>query len=115
MRLTNKLGIAYEVEDFSNCYEAVDKLGEIEDIEGRLGIEISVLLNMQLYGNFYIKSEKGRIEKAKKTKKQMVYCTTPNLGMMVLHKAYRLFRYKGRNYYFKDRGKTWALTKEELE
>lgn len=27
----------------------------------------------------------------------------------------RLFYYHFRNYYFKDYGKTWALTKQELE
>lgn len=34
---------------------------------------------------------------------------------MLLVKSYRLFRYHDEvNYYFKDYGKTWALTKEEL-
>lgn len=90
------------------------KLADLKDIEDKLGIEILTLLDMQSHGNFYVKLESGKIERAHKPKKQVIYFTMPDLGMMYKYEAYRLFYYYSRNYYFKDYGETWALTKEEL-
>ena len=57
-RLTSKMGIAYSVEDFTNCYEAVDKLGELEDIEEDLGIDLIELFSKQHEDCYDLKIEK---------------------------------------------------------
>lgn len=91
------------------------ELKRYRDIEKKLGIAISTLLNMQLYGKFYVKLEDGEIEKAHKQKNEVIYFSTPHFGIMIKYKAYRFFCYHLKNYYFADYGKTWALTREELE
>lgn len=105
----------YRPANFHTSIDCYNKCGKLEDIEDELGIEILTLLNMQLHGDFYVKLESGEIEKAHKQKKQVIYFTTPDLGMMYKYEAYRLFYYHSRNYYFKDYGKTWSLRKEDFE
>lgn len=83
-----------------------DKLHDLEDIEQELGIDLATLF---------------------KAIKNGVYCKyTPNLmcaielcfnnGMYGYNQGQFYFcDYKDNEYWLKDYGKTWALTKEELE
>ena len=118
-RLTKKNDIGYfptyERETKENYYDLIHKLGKLEDIEEELGIDLLTLFRA-LKNGIYLKfgSEKNT-----------------GVGVYYEHRAIlpRHFDkdYKGYfidlqlelsinfNFYFKDYGKTWALTKEELE
>ena len=98
------------IEDDSEC---IDKLGELEDIEEKLGIDLKT----------YVKSTK--IEE-----NQVVYIKykKPEEDQYIIEEQYIADRYYGYylckfsfefagqfTCYIKDYGKTWALTREELE
>ena len=51
MRLTEKMGIAYAPKDFTNDRECCDKLGQLEDIEEELGIDLIALFKALKSGN----------------------------------------------------------------
>jgi len=78
------------------------KLGQLEDIEDELGIDLTILFSAlkkgiyaKDYGRFNVSSIDlidGYIDFKRKNKKPYIHCA-----------------------YLKDYGKTWALTKGELE
>jgi hypothetical protein len=81
------------------------KLGQLEDIEDKLGIDLLVYSKMTLgttvYSNKYGFGEQDL--------QQYIYS--------FWYKAFCIKGYKGELipvYYVKDYGKTWALTKDEL-
>ena len=89
----------------------VDKLGKLEDIEEELGIDLITLFD---------------IDKQLNTKKEIWFKIEDEIEenlrfdsyyiIDLKHKAFVKIEYEPLDYlYFKDYGKTWALTKEELE
>ena len=76
------------------CYQnCVDKLGKLEDIEDELGIELTTLFGM-LKNGFYIKDE---------------------TGILFVQNVEQWEKLKQYSDFTSQYGKTWALTKEELE
>ena len=123
-RLTRKIKGYYSV-DLRNClpmeYEqiensnaCVDKLGKLEDIEEELGIDLITLFKALKDRQVIFKHIYG-LENPK------IYLETHKIaGLLFDGKNYGLWLYDngfGDEFwvYTKDYGKTWALTKEELE
>ena len=81
---------------------AIDKLGQLEDIEDELGIGLSILFKA-LKDGIWVKTKNGI------SKHHTIH----------LHKWQQLklclFYHPYSHLSIKDYGKTWALTKEELE
>ena len=128
MRLTDKYTCkgkeTYRISNVEKESKALTKLGKLEDIEQELGIDLITLLNV-IKNGFYVKDKSGYID---------YRASYDNLGDEVKyafivdykHKELRWmhnymcgrvhpFVYGCPTYKFKDYGKTWALTKEELE
>ena len=81
--------------------QCVNKLGQLEDIEEELGIDLITLFKA-LKDGIYVNGEKEHV--------LLFY------DMDFFNKtSFQLHASNGINYYFKDYGKTWTLTKEELE
>ena len=118
MRLTEKKekyieelktnGHIYFIDDIlpNNCKltsRSIDKLGRLEDVEEELGIDLITLvkaLKDGIYTNKWLHKTKYGIDLERKRFEG--HCSG-DYG--VVETSY---------YYFKDYGKTWALTKEEL-
>lgn len=84
-----------------------NKLGEIEDVEDELGIDLRILIKAIRIGI-----------KAKWENNEIVSLTVLGCFQLLFNqKCFQLIDYNGKKwfYYFKDYGKTWALTEEELE
>lgn len=112
MRLTAKLS---ENEYINNCFptKIYNKLGKLEDIEEEIGIDLIFITTLK---KFYGKKESSIQEYIIGVRKEEhVYVDFTEKCIRVL------FLWDGWDYadhdifYFKDYGKTWALTKEELE
>lgn len=99
MRLTEKLIDTYRI-GFDEEMQGINKLGQLEDIEDRLGIDLITLFNAYFNG-FYIKGG-------------FVRGGEYYLELCLETKSFRL-KATDDKYYFEDYGKTWALIKEELE
>ena len=81
----------------------ITKLGQLEDIEDELGINFVTLFKALKEGIYTKPYEQSHINFGK-------------LGAIDYQKKrFRSQRIGGNYYKFKDYGKTWALTKEELE
>ena len=76
----------------------IQKLGQLEDIEEQLGIDLITLLKVQTTGAYF----KGADRKWKPTTYYDEKC-------FVVHET-EIYRF-----YFKDYGKTWSLNKEDLQ
>ena len=90
----------------------VDKLGKLEDIEEQLGIDLITLFNIDQQLNtkkeMWIKNWDDEIEENFRFSSYYIIDLT--------HKAFVKMECEPIDYfYFKDYGKTWAVTKEELE
>ena len=110
-RLTQRNGDSYVHEEYmmtrgGSCTgvtrlrnQAIDKLGELEDIEEELGIDLITFSKALIKGIYTRKfgDYSGELLSFQKD------CFVVGGG------------YDTYVYYFKDYGKTWALTKEELE
>ena len=111
MRYTQKFEDKYDlvgdsddnVKEFvKNCGGILDKLGRLEDIEEELGIDLVTLSKASFAEALYFKSDKtNRIE------------YKPFTAMSIKYKTI-IFGFDSTIVEFKDYGKTWALTKEEL-
>lgn len=108
--IASKLTGGYDLRCESNICSAIEKLGQLEDIEERLGIDLIEAIELCKQVNskkvVYIK-EKWGIDTLK---------IFDDLDIELLH--HRLYSntrgmYVSLDLY--DCGKTWALTKEELE
>jgi len=91
-----------------------NKLGKLEDIEEELGIELVVLFKALYEGVYIIDSDENIIFE----EPMLSFNQEKNTNLYVLdgvtsYPPNKLC--KSYSYYFKDYGKTWALTKEELE
>ena len=107
MRLTNKnndvpndYGISYKT-----TKKCIQKLGQLEDIEDELGIDLKVFVNM-IKGTKVFSKRNGEIYEQ-------------DFDYYDFHFYYQCFCLNISGslepmYYAKDYGKTWALTKEEL-
>ena len=102
MRFTEKTIYGYEIKD---CIEmATYKLSQLEDIEEELGIDLIILFKALTKGIY----RKTNYDIVFYNPSSMSITKTPHFGWCLYHRSYtRLFP--------KDYGKTWALTKEELE
>lgn len=110
MRLTKKgktIPYTREYADADCIRKITRKLGQIEDIEDELGVELLTLARASKEG-IYV--DEGK------------YCHTNDLVIRYVEGEKLSFRSESIDfflavqiYYYKDYGKTWALTKEELE
>lgn len=87
------------------------KLGELEDIEEDLGIDL-ITLWKSLTGIVYYKTRCGQVCGG--------FGSLINTSLGVVERKYALFISdiacaNGEIFQFKDYGKTWALTREELQ
>ena len=101
-RLTEKLeNEHYKVSPkfYEISFIASDKLGQLEDIEEELGIDLITLFKALTNGVYYLNKQK-----------ELHWCQARNL--VISQKSLRVYRHHYK--LFKDYGKTWALTKEEL-
>ena len=95
--------VVWEEKDIINC---INKLGQLEDIEEELGIDLIALFKA-LKNGVYHKVLRGTKYKTfyfdyvelRKDKEESWYLLVPTTAIM----------------YIKDYGKTWALKMEELE
>ena len=103
-RLTYKVNDYYYFDNVDELMDVSNKLGQYEDIDEELGIDLITLFKViknGFYTNFYTKNR---------------YCA-PCYNIVKLE----LKRIQVNDYdecfsvNFKDYGKTWALTREELE
>lgn len=137
MRLTKKKEYGYMLEikgvDTSIGQKAIiigdtaNKLGQLEDIEDELGIDLLTFSKL-----LYALDKECVYVKVKKTKQYNGYSVDEETGEIERNIIARFSRYANgtrewfftisfgnissvNHYLLKDYGKTWALTKEELE
>lgn len=120
-RLTEKLDAHYRADEvfyeqgkpqFVYGGKVIDKLGQLEDIEEELGIELSVLFKA-IKNGVWVWNDKKHTEYFKD--KVYGFTNYKTKDGLTEYKT-KTFRLIGVDYYeMKDYGKTWALTKEELE
>lgn len=99
-RLTYKVNDHYYFDNIDELIDASNKLGKLEDIEEELGVDLITLFKCIEYG-FYTKYNY-----------YPSYCNTFDLETKLI-KVNDCDEHFTLN--FKDYGKTWALTREELE
>lgn len=105
-RLTKKNEIGYDTTGTYNSYfnatiKIVNKLGQLEDIEEELGIDLITLFKALKYGVFVVESNERFI-----VDDEIERLDVSN-GVFTTHNEYLELE-------FKDYGKTWALTTKEL-
>ena len=103
MRLTKKLTDTIYTHISGMEMTVTNKLGQLEDIEEELGIDLITLFKAEKDGIWY--NSNGTF-----------YFNYFDVSLA--HRCFRRYVDYFRNYMsfdFKDYGKTWALTKEELE
>lgn len=107
MRLTYKSNGEYLADSYIDeaMIAFIDKLGQLEDIEDELGIDLITLFKAYTNG-FYVKGENDK-----------QYIDFENSLNAIAFKNGEMFYGHKWSYQYvnlKDYGKTWALTKEEL-
>lgn len=114
-RLTTK-GQYSEPYDYKSGTVCINKLGQLEDIENELGIDL-ITFYKALTNGFYI--DKKQVEKEpawEDMEEKITHINCPKYFRFNLwYKTIEVDRFG--NYleiWLKDYGKTWALTKEEL-
>ena len=85
---------------------AFEKLGKYEDIDEKLGLPYPVLIKMLKNGNIYVKKKNNEIINICE---YSLDCNGLDYWFLDIGKGY--YNIVG----LKDYGKTWALTREELE
>lgn len=108
MRLTKKgktIPYAREYADADSIRKITRKLGQIEDIEDELGIDLVTLFKAMNEGFYYLYGD-AVLFADPENEECGIECYGRKYGIMWagVHAAYT-----------SDYGKTWALTKEELE
>ena len=86
----------------------IQKLGQLEDIEEELGIDLITLFNVLKNGYAWIKTKQG-IQKA-----TVGAFSLKNLKVVLSYDMSEGGWNFHKNMHLTDYGKTWALTKEEL-
>lgn len=125
MRLTNKVGIDYIYGNFVSLNEphksVANKLGQLEDIEEELGIDLITLFKALKNGAIFncdngdvhfIELKEMCIAKGMNPK---AFCKPSFIKLVANDIGWFLVLYNEYPFSTKDYGKTWALTKEELE
>lgn len=121
MRLTKKYECGYEIRtEPHNCgcgelqvpickdQDVKNKLGQLEDIEEELEIDLIVLFEALKNGVYYYSNQQ--------LAKDHVFLISKYLTIYNDKLAYDFMTtFEKKLLLFKDYGKTWALTKEELE
>ena len=120
MRLTEKNGFCYVVnikpednstkEEITLVGESINKIGQLEDIEEELGIDLITLFKAVKYGVYYFTN-------GTQLTRDYVYLTDNYTSVGIREKlSYSFLTAFGRQILlFNEYGKSWALTKEELE
>lgn len=111
MRLTKKR-IDGHYDDVDECVSTrcSDKLGRLEDIEDELGVDLSVYLRVCALGRkIYVKFQ-GEVLEMKVIHKLVYNPDLESFGFFAPPDGGFLPRFPMSEY-----GKTWALTREELE
>ena len=93
----------------------VDKLGTLEDIEEELGIDLITLFKALKDGIWTNQEQWYGDEKQGKIRFFQVRLLLEENAIGCIHNSMWKGKEVIRTLYFKDYGKTWALTKEELE
>lgn len=132
-RLTEKRGNFYYDKGECVCTECSDKLGKLEDIEEQRKVDL-IVLNKALNEGFYFKKYKNEMEEMEETGNYDILFACPSKYTVVnfwyntieiyVAPKWKIDYSKNLeiNYpavegevWFKDYGKTWALSREELE
>ena len=92
---------------FFKMNECVQKLGQLEDIEEELGIDLITFFKYLSAKEVFFINDFNKIQRA------VVRSIIKN-GLIVFEKAFSWGECDF-TLYFNDYGKTWALTKEELK
>lgn len=102
--------------DKEECDNAENKLGQLEDIEEQLGIDL-VTLFKALSDGFYFIDERGVFHNTRCYLKPVLdaYRNKIEIQEYVDNAGGYWFKNTGEYVRLSDYGKTWALTKEELE
>ena len=107
MRLTDKNATRQGTTiGFPNAIACYWKLKDLEDIEDELGIELITLFKALKDGFYY----KGKEKKCRFCYVSACFGSIELKNAGILYSTISNKKY----FYFKDYGKTWALTKEEL-
>jgi hypothetical protein len=108
MRLTKKTKCGYENE-CCEITECSDKLGQLEDIEEELGIDLITLFKALKFGVYYF-TNAGQLTR------DYVWLMDNYMGVRTNGKLSYSFMtmFEKQTLLFNDYGKTWALTKKEL-
>lgn len=116
--LVSEDGINYQYVGYADNFKAfdgkpIDKLSKLEDLEEELGVPLEVLFKALKEG-VYAKFEEGKILE---TNIKLYYgCGNEFKIRVVCLEIGQYEDFEWDDYLFvKDYGKTWALTKEELE
>ncbi len=103
----------YQIKDDVMIHNAIDKLGQLEDIEERLGIKLSTLIKAVDDGIY--SKEYNEMRKVDLIRLELV----PGYPVTKYEYTFEgLCLYDDdleECYEFKDYGKTWALTKKEIK
>ena len=97
-------GVFFENQVLAIDGEAIDKLGQLEDIEEEFGIDLITLFKAVMNG-FWYKNKYG-------------YHQADDYEYVIdleSNRLVKLYEEDGRIFCFEDYGKDWALTKKELE
>ena len=99
----------YESDKQSTILKLCKKLGQLEDIEEELGIDLITLFKILKRKKIYWVNEYN-----KKIQQMIMYGECDLMGIFVYEKGFE-YPECSKHLLYKDYGKTWALTKEELQ
>jgi len=102
-------------EELSTKLDSVHKLGQLEDIEQELGIDLITLFKALRNGVWTNQEQCYGDEKQGKIRFFQVRLLLEENAIGCIHNSMWKGKEVIRILYFIDYGKTWALTKEELE
>lgn len=86
---------------------AVDKLGELEDIEEKIGISLETLFKAMENGIYYVNDSSSE--------KEILFAKPNRVSLLKYKGHYSIWVNHDTEEYFEDYGKTWALEKEKIE
>lgn len=97
-------------EELSTKLDSIHKLGELEDIEEELGIELEVIFSALKYGIYYLEDDYQRVY-------DNVYLISNYINTGPHDKlSYSFITYNKRQILlFEEYGKTWFLVKKNLQ
>lgn len=94
------------MEDSKKIFNCLQKLGQLEDIEDKIGVRLSALFE-QPYCTIFVRKDYGKNYK-NVIEEHTLYSIIPQEKCIIV-------TFETIKFYFKDYGKTWALTREELK